>query len=369
MEISGRWSKERVWEWYNKQPWMRGCNFMGSDCANRIDQWQALGFEERIKTADRELKLAAETGFNTIRIILEYIVWRDDHDAFMERLDRYLDTAYQYGIRAMIVFGNDCLVTKDNPYSNLQLGVQKYDWGYHGGRKWSQHSDRDKANEPGYSLLDEPDQAVRIYEWVREIIEKYKNDDRVVFWDLYNEPGNSRRTHITMPHLKKFFEIARDVNPMQPLTSAIWHFPSPKMPEVELFCLENSDVISYHSYGPYTQNIKFIQALKQHERPILCTEWLGRTFQNRVQEMFPLFFLEKIGCYCWGFVAGLYQTYEPWEAVWERYKNGTATDIDFTVWFHDLYRPSLRPYDPHETDLIKEFCDLADKYHNENKSI
>ena len=53
--IKGKWSREKAWEWYNNRTWMRGCNFMGSDCANRIDQWQELGFEERIVTADREL--------------------------------------------------------------------------------------------------------------------------------------------------------------------------------------------------------------------------------------------------------------------------------------------------------------------------
>ena len=54
------WSKERAWEWYNNHNWLRGCNFMSSDCANRIDQWQEEGFEERLKTADEELALALD---------------------------------------------------------------------------------------------------------------------------------------------------------------------------------------------------------------------------------------------------------------------------------------------------------------------
>ena len=41
-----KWSKERAWEWYNSHPWIRGCNYMSADCANRVDQWQALHFEE-----------------------------------------------------------------------------------------------------------------------------------------------------------------------------------------------------------------------------------------------------------------------------------------------------------------------------------
>ena len=52
-----RWSKEKIWEWYNSRQWMRGCNYMSADCANRVDQWQELGFEDRFKTTEEELKL------------------------------------------------------------------------------------------------------------------------------------------------------------------------------------------------------------------------------------------------------------------------------------------------------------------------
>ena len=52
-----RWSEKKAWEWYNSHRWIRGCNFIGSDCANRIDQWQSYGREERMIVADRELQL------------------------------------------------------------------------------------------------------------------------------------------------------------------------------------------------------------------------------------------------------------------------------------------------------------------------
>ena len=100
---------------------------------------------------------------------------------------------------------------------------------------------------------------------------------------------------------------------------------------------------------------------------MLCTEWLGRCTGNDVFTCFPLFYLEKIGCYNWGFVAGKYQTYEPWENTWVNYYNGNNTDVDFTKWFHDLYRPNHRPYDPKEIELIKKFCDLADKDFKNNR--
>ncbi len=362
--MQGQWTKERIWDWYDRELWIRGCNFMGSDCANRIDQWQELGFEKRLETADRELKLAADTGFNSVRLIPEYLVWREDHDGFMERFERYLDTAYRHGLRPMIVFGNDCLTPKGNPYcvDRQHLGEQTFDWGYHGGRKQSQHSTLN--TEPGYSFLDDEQEAQGVYRWVGEIMQKYRSDPRILIWDLYNEPGNSRRNELTLPHLKRFYEIAREVDPIQPVTSCVWRMngdPDQKLAEVEQFVLEESDLVSYHNYGTYLENVKIIRKLKEQGRPIVNTEWLARMMHNRVQEMFPLFFLEKIGCYNWGLVAGLYQTYEPWEGIWERYEQGKEPDLDFTVWFHDLYRPNLRPYDPHEIEIIKNLCELADR--------
>lgn len=359
--MNGVWTKERAWEWYNSRKWLRGCNFMGSDCANRIDQWQELGFEERLKTADEELELAASIGYNSIRIILEFIVWDQEHDGFMERLDRYLDTAWKHGISAMIVFGNDCMPPKNEFWKPLQLGEQHYDWGYHGGRKHSQHS---RFAGMGYHLLDEPEIAERHYEWVREIMEKYKNDERVVMWDMYNEVGNSKRGEVTKVHLKKFFEIAREVDPIQPLTCCVWHNLDENCraySEVEQYAIDNSDIVSYHSYSDYQSNIVAIKRLKEYGRPIINTEWMGRCLHNTVQEMFPLFYLENIGCYNWGFVAGKYQTYEPWNGSWQAYDADENVDIDFTKWFHDLFRPNHRPYDPKEIKIIKEFTERADK--------
>jgi hypothetical protein len=83
--------------------------------------------------------------------------------------------------------------------------------------------------------------------------------------------------------------------------------------------------------------------------------------------MFPLFYLEKIGCWNWGLVAGKTQTYEPWEAMWQSYDAGNGEDMDFTKWQHDLFRPSYRPYDPKEIKIIKFFSEKADRDFLESK--
>lgn len=357
-----RWTKERAWDWYNNIPWLRGCNFLSSDCVNRVDQLQEEGFEKRLATADRELELASSIGFNTIRIILQFEVWYEQHDGFMERLDRYLDMADKHGISVVICFGNDCCVPKDEHYKPFKMGKQDYDWGYHGGRKNSPHA---TFKTVGYNLLDDPDMAPLIYYMVEEIMTRYKNDKRVVFWDLYNEAGNSNRDNISIPHVKKFFEIAREINTSQPITSCLWKglTGTNKLPEVEEFIAENSDIISYHHYGSFDVNIQVIDRLKNsYDRPIVNTEWMNRMTHNNVESLFPVFYLERIGCYNWGFVAGLSQTYEPWEGLWTRYYELGQRNIDFTKWQHDLFRPSLRPYDPKEIDVIKMYSKLADEH-------
>ena len=357
-----RWSKERIWDWYNARPWYRGCNYMSADCANRIDQWQALGFEERFQTTEAELALMQKTGFNTVRLILEYVVWKEEHDSFMERFERYISLCAKYGISCMIVLANDCMPPKTERWKLPHVGEQTYDWGYHGGKMHSQHG---AHNEPApHFYLDDPDTREDYFTMVREIVTKYKNDPRICIWDIYNEPGNSRRTTITMPNLKALFDLVRSIDPSQPLTAGVFNMrgdESIPLNEPEQYALDNSDIVSYHCYKPYNEHIKVIHRLKKEGRPIICTEWLGRCLHNDVFTLFPLFYLEKIGCYNWGFVAGKYQTYEPWEKTWQDYESGEKTDVDFTLWFHDLYRPNHRPYDPREIDVIREFCDLADR--------
>ena len=32
-----QWTEQEINEWYAKQPWLRGTNFLPSDCINRLD--------------------------------------------------------------------------------------------------------------------------------------------------------------------------------------------------------------------------------------------------------------------------------------------------------------------------------------------
>ena len=39
------WSKEQVWEWYQKQPWIAGFNYVPSNSVNSTEMWQEEVFD------------------------------------------------------------------------------------------------------------------------------------------------------------------------------------------------------------------------------------------------------------------------------------------------------------------------------------
>ena len=356
-----RWTPEKAFEWYGSRPWLRGCNFMSSDCANRVDQWQELGFEDRLKTADEELALAASIGFNTIRVIGEFHVWRRQHDNYLEHIDRYLETASKHGISTMFVIGNDCSLPK-RLYREPVMGEQSCDIGYHGGRKVSQHGSL--PGETGWTVLDDPELHSEFMDMTREIISLHAHDDRICVWDMYNEAGNNNRSEICQPYLKELFAAAREISPDQPLTADIWGGESAQVRELVLSLV---DIVDFHSYGSFQNVAVLAERLKRTtKRPVICTEWLNRCLHNDVAEIFPLFYAMDIGCWCWGFVAGKYQTYEPWESLWKQIEAGNR-DIDVTKWQHDLMRINHRPYDPKEIDVIRRFSALADERYEEKR--
>ncbi len=362
------WSKERAWEWHRSHEWVRGCNYMSASCANRIDQWQGYGFEERFAEAEKELALAEEIGFNSMRVVLAesgFGVWMADHDGFMERFERTIDQFDRHGMTVAVVLGNDCTRPKEL-WKPVKLGPQTCDWGYHGGRKVSQHGSLPDAM--GWSELDDLELKVKFFAMCREIVGKYRDDRRILFWNVYNEPGNNNRAKITAPNLKELFALLWKIDPIQPLAADIWYdggtIEESAMNEAVAVAGALSDIISYHCYGDYLMQTLIIHDLrKRYGRPLYNTEWLHRIWRNDVFTAYPLYFLEGVGCYMWGFVAGKYQTYEPWEGIWRRQDEGVEYDLglDVTKWQHDLIRPSMRPYDPREVRLIKRINALADR--------
>jgi hypothetical protein len=50
---TARWTAEQACRWYERQPWLVGCNFLPSTAVNDVEMWQQETFDPA--TIDREL--------------------------------------------------------------------------------------------------------------------------------------------------------------------------------------------------------------------------------------------------------------------------------------------------------------------------
>lgn len=355
-----KWTKEKAWEWYNSYPWIRGFNYIPSCCVDFVEMWQEYNWEHVKSIIDKEFSLANQWGFNAIRIFALLEIYIDQKESFLRHVEEVITLADKYNLYVMFCFGNDCVVQKQN-YSWPKYGPQNYDFGYHSGKANSPHV---VMNQPGYNLIDESKYEEKFYEMISTIVNKYKNDTRIILWDIYNEPGNSLRNMMSYPYLVKAFEITRSFNPIQPCSACCWSYDENNKPfkEIELIALELSDVITYHGYMNYEKHHETVTYLKdKYQRPLFNTEWLHRIWHNNVHDLYPYFRKNKIACFNWGWVTGKSQTREPWEWLFNEYDKNKNRDWDFSKWQHDLVRPNLRPYDYKEYEIIKNENIEADK--------
>ena len=181
-----------------------------------------------------------------------------------------------------------------------------------------------------------------------------------------NEPDNDNpaykagelpnKAEVTLQLLKQEWKWARAARPSQPLASGVWKgnwSSDADLSEMQRFQLENSDVITFHSYEPPEMMKQRINSLRRYQRPVLCTEYMARPLGSTFATILALQKEANVGAYNWGFFNGKSQTIYSWDS-WE--KPYTAEP---TVWFHDIFLQSGEPYDPKEVLLIRQLTDQS----------
>ena len=341
-----QWSPQHADDWYAKQPWLVGSNFIPSTAINELEMWQADTFD--LPTIDRELTWAEGLGMNTMRVFLHNLAWKQDPAGFLNRMDKFLQVADKHHIRIMFVLLDS--VWDPNP----QIGPQRAPRPHVHNSGWVQ--------SPGAQVLKDPASwPIEIKPYIKEVIGHFRNDRRVLIWDLINEPDNGNGSYkaTELPNkaeaaqqlLTKVWVWAREAKPSQPLTSGVWQrLIGPTTPSSAPWNTCNSKT---PTSSPSTTTIRqteliaSIKSLRRFHRPIICTEYMARPRGSTFEAVLPVLKQEKVGAYNWGFVSGKSQTIYPWDS-WE--KEYTAEP---PVWFHDIFRPDGQPYDKKETDLIR----------------
>jgi len=342
-----QWTAEDVNEWYAGQPWLLGTNFIPSTAINPVEMWQESTYDP--VTIERELGYAAGIGMNTVRVFLHYLVWKEEGAKYLDRIDHFLGLAEKHGIAVMPVFFDDCW----NP--SPEYGPQPEPEPFVHNSGWVQC--------PGLEILTDTARHDQLKPYLQEVMERFAADDRIIVWDLYNEPGNTNAVAYGDPEdkpeysyvlLKKAFAWARDAAPSQPLTTGVWtgDWSDPEhLSPLNQFSLEHSDLITFHCYHDLEGFRRFYEPLQRYDRPVVCTEFMSRGSGGTFEAILPYMKEHKIGGYNWGLVNGKTQTIYSWES-WTRDISGEA---DF--WHHDILRRDGTPYDQSEADLMLELSD------------
>lgn len=337
-----QWTPEEANAWYAKQPWPVGANYVPATAISQLEMWQAETWDP--KRIDLELGWAESLGFNTMRVFLHNIVWDTDSKAYLERIEEFLKICEKHKIRPMFVFFDSCWnpVVKPGKQPEPRPHVHNSGW----------------VQSPGAAILDDPAKHDSLKPYVQGVIKHFKDDKRILAWDMYNEPNNDNGGRFTANEakdkfpkalmlLKKSFEWAREMDPSQPISSGVWIGDFSKPGEVEKFQLENSDVINFHVYSTEENTRKKVEQLKTYNRPLFCTEYMARPEGSTFQAIMPLFEKEKVAAYNWGFVDGKSQTIYPWDSWKKQY----TAEPD--PWFHDIFRTDGTPYKEDEVKLIR----------------
>jgi len=342
----GRWSIARAQEWYAKQGWMVGANFVPSTASNQLEMWQAETFDP--ETIDRELGWAAAAGFNAMRVFLHDMAWQADPEGFARRVDQYLAIADTHGIRTLLVLFDSVWDPRPKlgPQADPVPGVHNSRW----------------VQSPHIDVQRDPSRYDELKPYVVAMLTRFKDDDRVLGWDLLNEPGNhspyydegwtaaeKEAAHLVL--LGKLFAWAREVDPRQPLTAGVWIDVGARTHPVnplDRLMIEQSDVISFHTYAPLRGARRAVEWLRQADRPLLCTEYMSRGSGSTFEGILPYFKEMNVAAMNWGLVNGRSQTIYPWDSWKKTYAEEPRP------WFHDVFRKDGTPYDPAEIALIQQ---------------
>ena len=198
-----------------------------------------------------------------------------------------------------------------------------------------------------------------LYDYVTGVLSQFRNDDRVLGWDLWNEPDNPARVYREVERndkqervadlLPRVFRRARSVDPAQPLTSAVWdgdRADPGRHSVISGIQLDNADVITFHCYDePAAFESRITSFPHQGARSCAPSTWPGlwaTLLRGSCQSPSGTTLVHSIGVW-----SPANETYFPWDSWDHPYTTAPK------VWFHDLLQPDGRPYKCTQMDAIE----------------
>jgi hypothetical protein len=162
--------------------WVQGAVFVPTNAVNEAQQWDEYDPEVN----DRELHAASVYGINVVRVYLHYYVYLKKKDVLLRDIEDFLQRANRYGIKTEFVFFDDCwnqppeeLLSPDYKYPAPLPGVHNSRWLVSPGAQVQAHYAEHRP---------------RLQAYVQDIVRAHRDDGRIAFWEIYNEPTKSPET-------------------------------------------------------------------------------------------------------------------------------------------------------------------------------
>lgn len=288
------WDEEQAQNWFDAHSPIIGINCPAVPC-------DAL-------TDDDMLRQAAAMGYNSVR-------WWPSSSTFISAVESYAAIADKYGMTCAPVFGFSHVPTSEADSASMEATV-------------------------------------------REIIRHFRNDKRIIMWDIWNEPEyTGSKVASQMQWVRRIAQWCREEGCTQAITCSILWDPEITNSAVNSYSSarqaaeKEMDLHNFHDYVMQEQrgtNINYVMERYKRvdNKPLICTECLTRTNGSGVAVSLAKFAQHKIGFYTWG----LYSCDANWDVNWS-----TSTYYAFEPMFHNLLYAGGDPVDERELDYIKNF--------------
>ena len=307
-----QWTEKEAWKWQERVGVVKGFNEM-------IPAYPGMTLDEILKTAQN-------IGLNNVR----FWIPGASAEEKIANLRRIVDTAEKYGITCSPV---------------LTMPILK---------------------AFGESKGTDPAALKQMEEYTKKVIGAFAKDQRVIMWDLWNEPGcvnffdgGDADFSLCLKAIEYILEWSLEMNPVQALTSSIFWRGDLKNNETELQKYARQveakmDVHNFHDYaasGDSDHQQEWQRELMDYllgisNRPLVCTECLTRVNNSGLSRTFADFQPYNVNFYLWG----LYICDRNWAVRWER-----STYDPYENSFHNLLRPDGDPIDFRDIELIRNY--------------
>lgn len=302
--IRGQWTEKDWKAWQEKYGVIRGINCPFPPCGD-ISQ-------------DDALAKAASLGYNSVR----WWPWDDCVENYINDVEKWAAMAARHGMTVSPVF----------------------DFVH---RLFFQTEDRAKGLE-------------ELEATVRTVVRHFRNDERIVLWDIWNEPNmNDANTAEIMSWIAKMVQWCREEGCTQPITSSIVYLGgvannTAADTELRLLREKTESMMDIHNYHDYECQDGFNQDTptmverfrKLDNRPMVCTECMCRTNGSTYSRTLVDFARYNISFYTWG----LYACDPNWEVKWDR-----SAFYNWEPMFHNALYMDGEPYDEKELQWVMDF--------------